>query len=331
VTRRVPSPMTEGPNETVNSLRYTYLGQTCIRVSELCFGSLALGPAHYNMSPGDAATVIDYAWDMGVNFFDTADFYDTYPHLKRVASREGSVIASRSFAYDREGMRRSLDRARRELARDTLDVFGLHEQESALTLKGHREALEYLVREKERDTVKAVAVSTHTVECVRAAATMSEVDVIFALCNVEGLGIRGGSRADMEKALELAWACGKGIYLMKALGGGHLYLQPRRALEYARDFPHKHSVAVGLHTVHEVEFAARIFAHEEPPDEKVSRGSHRRRLIIEDWCERCGRCVEACDFGALSMGEDRPEVDAGKCMLCGYCAKVCPHFCLKVM
>ncbi|HHY44413.1 MAG TPA: 4Fe-4S binding protein [Firmicutes bacterium] len=312
-------------------MRYNSFGATGLRVSDLCFGSLPFSRAHYNVSPDDSAYVIDFAWDMGVNFFDTADFYDTYAHLKKVAKREGSVIASRSFAFDREGMRRSLDRARRELGRDTLDIFGLHEQESALTLKGHREALEYLVREKERGTVRAIAVSTHTVDCVRAAATMSEVDIIFAILNVEGLGIRGGCRADMEKALELAWNCGKGIYLMKALGGGHLYSQARRALEYVRDFPHKHSVAVGMHTPYEVQFAARVFAREEPPAEEISGGPHPRRLVIEDWCEGCGQCVEACDFGALSMGEGRPRVAPAKCVLCGYCAKVCPHFCLKVM
>lgn len=312
-------------------LRYKYFGETGIRVSELCFGSLALGPSQYNMSPQDSARLIDLAWDMGVNFFDTAEFYDTYAHLRRVAKRDGSVIASRSFAFDRRGMRKSLDCARRELGRDTLDIFGLHEQESALTLKGHSEALEYLSREKERGNVRAVAVSTHTVECVKAAATLSEVDIIFAILNIEGLGIRGGSRTDMEKALEFAWACGKGIYLMKALGGGHLYLQARRALEYAGDFPYRHSVAVGLHTAEEVRFAVRIFSGEKSPAEESARDPGPRRLVIEDWCEGCGRCVQACDFGALSMGEGRVEVSAEKCMLCGYCARVCPHFCLKVM
>jgi aryl-alcohol dehydrogenase-like predicted oxidoreductase/NAD-dependent dihydropyrimidine dehydrogenase PreA subunit len=312
-------------------LRYTHLGQTEIKVSALCFGSLALGPAHHDLTPQAAHPVIDYAWDLGVNFYDTADLYDTYPHLKRVSAREGSVIASRSFAYDREGMKKSLDRAKRELGRDTLDIFGLHEQESGLTLKGHREALEYLATEKVRGTVRAVAVSTHTVECVRAAATMSHVDVIFALLNVEGLGVRGGTRTDMEKALELAWHCGKGIYLMKVLGGGHLYREARRALEYARDFPYKHSVAIGLHSFAEVEFAAKVFSGEEPPPESFSRGSRERSLLLEDWCQRCGRCVEACGFGALSMGDGPPVVDREKCMLCGYCARACPHFCLKVM
>ncbi len=313
-------------------LRYRYLGNTGLRVSELCFGSLPFSRAHYDISPEQSAKVIGFAWDMGVNFFDTADFYDTYAHLKQVAQNEDSVIASRSFAFDREGMKRSLERARLELNRDTIDIFGLHEQESALTLKGHREALEYLVREKERGIIRAVCVSTHTVDCVRAAALLPEVDVIFAILNVEGLGIRGGSRGDMEEALRFAWECGKGIYIMKALGGGHLYAHARRALEYARDFPYKHSVSVGMRDIYEVEFAARIFSGEEPPEEEIPAGREPRRLVVEDWCERCGRCIETCDFGALSVGPDgRPVADASRCVFCGYCAKACPHFCLKVM
>lgn len=266
-----------------------------------------------------------------MNFFDTAELYGTYPHLKRIAAKDGSVIASRSFAHDASGMRESLDLARRELGRDSIEIFGLHEQESGLTLKGHRAALEYLREAKEKGLIRAVSVSTHAVECVRAAAMLDEVDVVFAMLNVSGLGIRGGSRQDMERALEFAEDMGKGVYLMKALGGGHLYKEARRALTYARDFPRKESVAVGFHSAAEVEFAARIFSGEEVTGDHVDGDSGPRSLFVEDWCEGCGECVRACGFGALTLLEGVATVDRSKCMLCGYCARVCPHFCLKVI
>jgi len=34
---------------------------------------------------------------------------------------------------------------------DVIDIFMLHEQESRLTLKGHREALEYYISMKKRE------------------------------------------------------------------------------------------------------------------------------------------------------------------------------------
>lgn len=323
--------MTEGPGETVTHMRYSQLGTTGIRVSSLCFGTLALSAAQRDLPVERAASILQRAWDLGVNFFDTAELYGTYRHLKKIAHLPGAVIASRSYASTASEMRRSLDLLRRELDRDIVDVFGLHEQESGLTLKGHRGALEALAKEKTKGLLGAVSVSTHYVGCVRAAAMLDEVDVIFAILNVDGLGIRGGSRADMEDALAFAKAMGKGVYIMKALGGGHLFRDPLRALAYARDFPHKDSVAVGLGSDYEVEFAAKVFSYGDVPSSGVGGTTTERRLLVEDWCGRCGECVRKCPFGALHLGPKRVVVDPQKCMLCGYCARVCPHFCLKVV
>jgi len=42
-------------------------------------------------------------------------------------------------------------------------------------------------------------------------------------------------------------------------------------------------------------------------------------------CLGLGTCVDACLFGALSMGEDRlPKIDEEKCTGCGACEKICP-------
>jgi len=43
-------------------------------------------------------------------------------------------------------------------------------------------------------------------------------------------------------------------------------------------------------------------------------------------CLGCGDCVEACQFGALSMNPETglPEVDETKCTACGACVKACP-------
>jgi ferredoxin len=156
------------------------------------------------------------------------------------------------------------------------------------------------------------------------------VDVVFAILNVDGLGVRGGTRQDMERALEFARGTGKGIYLMKSLAGGHLYRNPERALAYARDFPYKDSVCVGLKDRYEVEFASRVLGGQEPPA-PATREDAPKRLVVEDWCVRCGECVKRCPFGALRVGENKAEVLADRCMLCGYCARACPHFCLKVV
>lgn len=314
---------------------YTSLGRTGLSVSVLCMGSLVLGPAQYNLSIQEGNSLIEHATDWGVNFFDTSEFYGAYPYLRCLSQKENIVISSRSYAASRSEMRHSLDMARSELDRDKIEVFGLHEQESGLTLKGHRGALEYLAESKEKGTIDAVSVSTHYVSCVRSAAMLPEVDVIFAILNVEGLGIADGSREDMEEALAFARYMGKGIYIMKALGGGHLYHMPYEALAYARDFPHKDSVCVGMKNEHELEFACKVLcsqiSREEIAEDCSISLSAPKRLIVEDWCEACGKCVQKCGFSAISILDGKAVVDESRCMLCGYCARVCPNFCLKVV
>jgi ferredoxin len=55
----------------------------------------------------------------------------------------------------------------------------------------------------------------------------------------------------------------------------------------------------------------------------VSR-SNFRAVVDEDECIACGDCVEACQFGALSVPEDVCVVDSIRCMGCGICTTSCP-------
>ncbi len=123
---------------------YSPLGRTGLSVSVLCLGALGFGASHGGLPLHQGRNLVKEAHGLGVNFFDAAEFYGVYPYLKEISNLPGVVIASRCYAYDEAGMKRSLDMYRRQLNRDVVDVFGLHEQESGLTLKGHSDALKFL-------------------------------------------------------------------------------------------------------------------------------------------------------------------------------------------
>lgn len=316
-------------------MQYKVLGNTGISVSQLCFGALTIGPlqAHLNLSEG--AALIRYALEQGVNFIDTAKLYATYEYIRKALAGwdKPVVIASKSYDYTKEGMAASLEEARRQLDRDCIDIFMLHEQESELTLEGHRPALEYLWEAKSKGLIRAVGVSTHTVEVVRAAAWREDIEVIHPIVNYQGLGILDGTIQEMLAALQLAYTNGKGIYGMKAIGGGNLLGTVRYALEFAFHNPWLHSVAVGCKIKEELDYNICVLEGKPVSEELAQKlGQVKRRLLIEDWCSGCGSCAAKCPFGLLEISGSRAQLkEDGSCMLCGYCGAACPQFAIKVI
>lgn len=309
------------------------MGNTGIEVSRLCFGGLVIGPLQANLPVSRGADVIVKAFEMGVNFIDTAELYGTYPHIREAVKRYGTrpVIATKSYAYDVKTAAESLEKARRELDTDIIDVFLLHEQESRHTLRGHREALDYFMSAKRRGTIRAVGVSTHNIEVVEACAEMSEIDVIHPIVNKTGIGINDGTIDTMLAAVKKAYDSGKGIYSMKPLGGGNLINSFGECLKFVLDLPYIHSIAVGMQSVEEVIINVSVFNGQEIPEEvSAALGSKQRRLHIDYWCEGCGRCLNRCAQGALKLVDKKVVVSRRKCVLCGYCGSVCPVFAIKI-
>ena len=310
------------------------LGLSGITVSRLCLGTLTMGPLQANIGVERGAKLIQHAVDLGVFFFDTAEMYGTYEHLARamrVIPRESVVIASRCYAYTYEGMQASLERALRELGTDYIDIFGLHEQESRLTLKGHADAIQCLLDAKAKGLIRAVAVSTHAVEVVAAVSTMNEIDVVHPIFNKRGIGIIDGSIAAMAQAIEAANRRGAGVYSMKPLGGGHLFREAADAVRWVLGHDCVHSMAIGAKCCEELDVDIAIASGLDVSQEVLRELAGEKHLLIEEWCSKCGACVESCGHGALKLGAERAEVDPDKCVLCGYCVAHCRDFCIKVV
>lgn len=316
-------------------MEYNKLGKTGLKVSKLCFGGLTVGPLQANLSIEDGAEVITEAFDRGVNFIDTAELYETYGHIKKaleLTKQKDIIISTKSYAYSKDTAEKSLQKALRELDRDYIDIFLLHEQENEYTLKGHYEALEYFIKMKEKGIVRAVGISTHNIAAVKASLKMDEIEVIHPIINKNGLGIQDGTIDEMIEALKKAKSKNKGIYGMKPLGGGNLLSSIDECFEFVFSLPFLDSIAVGMQRKEEVIANLCRFNGEKIPskiEEKLS--TKNRKLHIDFWCKRCGKCVEACKGNALRIEKDKLIVDTNKCVLCGYCSSYCPEFCIKVV
>ncbi len=327
------------------------LGNSGIEVSRLCYGTLSFCAAQAGLSPEQGGDLLLYAMSRGITFFDTADSYGTYPHIRHAVRHASTlpVICSKTYAYDRAGAQAAVDRARRETGLDVIDLFLLHEQETTLTLHGHRDAFSYLLECKEKGWIRAIGISTHAIEPVRALTQAVEgqtdglwvdldigpyryADVVHPLLNVAGIGLLDGSAAAMVQAVRHAHRAGIGVFGMKMLGGGNLLSRFDEAVEFALGLDCVHSYAVGMQSLDEIEMDIALFeGREVPPSAMAAAKARRRRLLIEDWCTGCGACVERCADGAIQLVDGRAQPIPERCLLCGYCASVCRDFAIKVV
>ncbi|KAB3537339.1 aldo/keto reductase [Alkaliphilus pronyensis] len=310
------------------------LGNTGLLVSNICFGSLTMGPLQKNLSPQKGCQLLKYGFDRGINFIDTAELYETYPHITLALkgyNRNNIVIGTKSYAYSKDSAEKSLRKALEEMELDYIDIFLLHEQENEHTLKGHYEALEYFVKMKEKGYIKAIGISTHHIAAIKASLSIKEIEVLHPIVNISGLGIQDGTIEEMLLALESAKKAGKGIYGMKPLGGGNLLKSFKECFKFVLQLKSLDSIAIGMQSIEEIDMNVTIVNEGLEALADIEINFDNKRLNIAYWCEGCGKCIEGCSHSALSLTNNQLIINHTKCVLCGYCSKHCPQFCIKVV
>jgi len=309
------------------------LGLKGPEVSEICFGSLAISPIQGRVSETEGRDVLRHAFAGGVNWVDTAEIYDNYQQLKSVIHEYPGVrVVTKSYSVTKNELERSLEKARKGLDRDFIDIFLLHEQENHLTLKGHTGAWEALLEAKASGRVGYIGISTHAADGVRAGALQPGLDVIHPLVNYQGLGIIDGSLEKMLESINFAFSLGIGMYAMKVFGGGHLAGEPEKAIGFIRGIPGIQAMALGMSSKQEVDLNLALLSGDKvSPELRNSVVFRERSLYIADWCQGCGNCMEVCPQKALVLKNGQVSVNRKTCVLCSYCGRVCPHFCLKIV
>ncbi|MCK4240188.1 MAG: aldo/keto reductase [Candidatus Atribacteria bacterium] len=316
-------------------MKKNYLGKTGIKVTEMCFGALPLGPLQANISVEVGAKLIRTALEKGINFIDTAEVYQTYPYIKKALEgyNDEVIIATKSSAETYKKMEQSIKDALESLNRTYIDIFLLHAARVTPSVFEERAgALQCLKDYKSKGVVRAIGISTHAVGIVRRAVEIKEIDIVFPIINKLGMGIIGGSVDDMVKAISETYREGKGLYAMKALAGGHLINQLEESFNFVRNIKGISSIAVGMVNQEELELNLKIFNNEEISQElltqKIKPG---KRLFILSFCKGCGTCVKTCPNNALSLENGKAVVDHKLCILCGYCNPVCPEFAIRLI
>ncbi len=311
------------------------LGSTGIRITPLVYGTLPLGPLQAGLSPAEGGRLIRHALELGVNMLDTAELYETYPHIRAGIEGYGGevLIVSKTHAADAQLARAHVERALRELGRERLDIVHLHGARISDPFVERADVLAELLRMKEEGKIGHVGLSSHYISAVRKAADHPEIEVVHPLINRTGMGILDGTPEEMAEAILACSQSGKGVYAMKALAGGNLIAEARASIRYVLAVPGVDGLALGMLSEQEIEANLALVTGGEA-DEAVWQVLEQRRRklrIMERFCKGCGMCVPACTNNALSVGSGKARVDEEACILCGYCGAACPEFIIRVV
>lgn len=306
------------------------LGQTKLNVTPVGFGVLTIGPWQMNLPIPEGASILRYAIDQGINFLDGAQYYQTYPYIKKALRglQKEVIIASKSLSCTYEGMKSAIEEARHEMDRDYIDIFMLHEVREGLDWMNRSAAWEYLQEAKSEGLVKAIGLSTHHVDVADFASSVQEIDVIFPLINFRSMGIRNnlssGTKEDMAAAILKASLVGKGVFGMKVFGGGNLTGEYQEAIRYVRDLPGINSIMIGFGHFEEIDRIIEMMEGTIDPN-YIPEISHKKIRIDQGDCISCLACIRRCPNHALFLNaEGKADVNHNLCITCGYCAPMCP-------
>jgi aryl-alcohol dehydrogenase-like predicted oxidoreductase len=215
------------------------LGGTGIKTSRLAMGTGTVGSGHHShqtaLGVKGLSDLLLNGYDRGLRFFDAADSYGSHPHvaeaLKHV-QRDKVTVLTKSWARDAAGMRADLDRFRKELGTDYLDVCLMHCVTEGDWTDRYRGAMDALSEAKQKGVIRAHGCSCHTIEALRAAAKSPWVEIDLARINPIGAEM-DADPATVVSVLKEMKASGKAVVGMKILGQGALRNRQDEAIKYA--------------------------------------------------------------------------------------------------
>jgi aryl-alcohol dehydrogenase-like predicted oxidoreductase len=236
------------------------LGNTGIKVSRLAQGT---GTRGFSKSSNQTrklgieglAKLLRTGVDDGLTFWDCADSYGSHPHVREALAgvrREKVVIMTKSWADTEVQMKSDLDRFRKELNTEYIDILLLHCMMDADWPRKKEGAMAALTEAKAKGIVRTHGVSCHTLGALQTAAATDWVEVDLARLNPVG-AYMDADPATVVGVLKQMKAKGKGIIGMKILGQGEMRNRVDEALQYALAQPVIDCFTIGAENVAELQ------------------------------------------------------------------------------
>jgi 1-deoxyxylulose-5-phosphate synthase len=233
------------------------LGNTGIKTSRLAMGTGTVGAGKHShqtaLGMDGLPRLLLNGYENGLRFFDAADSYGSHPHvaeaLKHV-DRSRVTVLTKSWARDPNEMRADLERFRRELGIEQLDIVLMHCLTEADWTTRYRPVMDALEEAKHKKIIRAHGCSCHSIEALRAAAKSPWVEVDLARVNPLGAHMDADPDTVVSVLREMK-AAGKAVLGMKILGQGALRDRQDEALRFALGLNVLDAFTIGAESISE--------------------------------------------------------------------------------
>lgn len=319
-------------------MKYEQLGDTDISFSKLGYGTIQLT----NLTHKESKKLIEYAYERGINWFDTArDYFDSEKNLGYAVKtiRNHVNIISKSQKLTSEGLINDLEKSLKVLKTDYLDIFLFHKghaivHDDFITAGGLLETLE---KEVEKGKIRYLGYSAHSLEIAYKGLGYPSLKAVMVPVNF--ISTEYVESEFMEKSQEN----NIGVLGMKPFGGGRIP-DKKLCIKYLKKhenvFP-----CLGIKSIEELENNLldwdQLGSLTETDLKQMGEISN---LLGKKFCRGCGYCMP-CPKGIdiptiaflkihmmqlphekLYSKEFYHEVEkVKKCIKCKGCIKRCPY------
>jgi predicted aldo/keto reductase-like oxidoreductase len=245
--------------------------------------------------------VLHRAYDLGINFYDTADCY-MYGHNEEMVGkvfhgrREKVFIQTKVHSHEEKKMRASVETSLRRLQTDYVDVLLWHGFHSPEEVSDPR-LFEFMEKMKKEGKVRFTGFSAHSnmATLLREAAKSNFHDIALVSYNFT-------HSKKLKEAVASAAKSGIGIVAMKTQAGGYKKekmggLSPHQAaLKYILRDQNVSMAVPGVTTIEQIEECAAVMG--------ASFSMKNLNELREYWsflrgriCTMCGGCTGECPYG----------------------------------
>jgi len=343
--------------ETIEKRR---LGRTGLWVSVLGFGGAPIADPMPPKTQEEAERTVRYAFEQGINYFDTARSYGNSEETIGAALapvRDDCFLATKLWDRTRRGALVQLRQSLRKLRTKRIDVIQLHGVMALDDLKkamGPDGVLEALKEARSQGLVDHIGLTGHRPHVLVEAIRTGEFETVQVPINAI-------TRRALEELVPLAKELDVGVVVMKPFGG-QPYFQgspefrallgkdPETIARRGLGFLLRREISTiipGFNNTAEVDAAVKAVRGFEPgePEERFEfwdeeGGRHCRESGTLFTCETCMPCPEFVNvpailrldryygYGARDWAREqyrRLPTKAEDCTQCGECEKRCPY------